>query len=67
MSLAAGHSVRKLVFANPSSVAENERDRIRERVRDAKQHLASQRPYNGSKRPIGFDVVDGRLVPNAND
>jgi putative DNA-invertase from lambdoid prophage Rac len=56
------------VFTILSAVAENERDRIRERVRDAKRHRASQRLYNGGKRPFGFDVVDdGRLVPNANE
>jgi len=36
-------------------------------VRDAKRHRASQRLYNGGKRPFGFDVVDGRLVPKANE
>ena len=38
---------------------------IRERVRDAKRHRAEQRLYNGGKRQFGWDVVDGRLVPNA--
>jgi putative DNA-invertase from lambdoid prophage Rac len=50
------------------AVAENERDRIRERVRDAKRHRAEQRLYNGGKRPFGFDVEgEGKnkhLVPN---
>jgi len=36
-------------------------------VRDAKRHRASQRLYNGGKRPFDFDVVDGHLVPNANE
>jgi putative DNA-invertase from lambdoid prophage Rac len=62
-----GNGISKLVFTILSAVAENERDRIRERVRDAKRHRASQRLYNGGKRPFGFDVVDGRLVPNANE
>jgi DNA invertase Pin-like site-specific DNA recombinase len=48
-------------------VAENERDRIRERVRDVKRHRASQRPYNGGKRPFGYDIDKGRLVPNENE
>lgn len=59
-----GNGISKLVFTILSAVAENERDRIRERVRDAKRHRASQRLYNGGKRPFGFNVVDGRLVPN---
>lgn len=62
-----GNGISKLVFTILSAVAENERDRIRERVRDAKRHRVSQRLYNGGKRPFGFDVVEGRLVPNANE
>jgi putative DNA-invertase from lambdoid prophage Rac len=62
-----GNGISKLVFTILSAVAENERDRIRERVRDAKRHRASQRLYNGGKRPFGYDVLDGRLVPNANE
>jgi hypothetical protein len=52
-------------------VAENERDRIRERARDVKRHRASQRLFNGGKRPFGFDIKgegkDRRLVPNATE
>jgi DNA invertase Pin-like site-specific DNA recombinase len=62
-----GNGISKLVFTILSAVAENERDRIRERVREAKRHRASQRLYNGGKRPFGFEVVDGRLVPNASE
>lgn len=60
-----GNGISKLVFTILSAVAENERDRIRERIRDVKRHLASQGIYNGGKQPFGFDVLDGRLVPNA--
>ena len=59
-----GNGISKLVFTILSAVAENERDRIRERIRDVKRHLAAQGVYNGGRRPFGFDVVDGRLVPN---
>jgi DNA invertase Pin-like site-specific DNA recombinase len=59
-----GNGISKLVFTILSAVAENERDRIRERIRDVKRHLASRGVYAGGKRPFGFDVVDGRLVPN---
>ena len=27
----------------------------------------SRRLYNGGKRPFGYDIVEGRLVPNANE
>jgi putative DNA-invertase from lambdoid prophage Rac len=66
-----GNGISKLVFTILSAVAENERDRIRERVRDVKRHRASQRLYNGGKRPFGFDIEgegkNRRLVPNANE
>ena len=62
-----GNGISKLVFTILSAVAENERDRIRERIRDVKRHLASQGIYGGGKRPFGFDVVDGRLIANANE
>ena len=55
------------MFTILSAVAENERERIRERIRDVKRHLASQGIYGGSKRPFGRDVVDGKLVPNADE
>jgi putative DNA-invertase from lambdoid prophage Rac len=51
-----GNGISKLVFTILSAVAESERDRIRERVREAKRHRVSQRLYNGGKRPFGFDI-----------
>jgi putative DNA-invertase from lambdoid prophage Rac len=62
-----GNGISKLIFTILSAVAENERDRIRERIRDVKRHLASQGVYGGGKRPFGFDVVDSRLVPKAEE
>jgi putative DNA-invertase from lambdoid prophage Rac len=62
-----GNGISKLVFTILSAVAENERDRIRERIREVKCHLASQGVYGGGKRPFGFDVVNERLVPNSNE
>lgn len=59
------NGISKLVFTILSAVAENERDRIRERIREVKRHLAEQGVYGGGKKPFGFDVVDGRLVENA--
>lgn len=59
-----GNGISKLVFTILSAVAENERDRIRERIRDVKRNLAGQGIYNGGRRPIGFEVGEGgRLVP----
>ena len=62
-----GNGVSKLVFTILSAVAENERERIRERIRDVKRHLASQGIYGGGKRPFGYDVIGGRLVPNKDE
>jgi putative DNA-invertase from lambdoid prophage Rac len=66
-----GNGISKLVFTILSAVAENVRDQIRERVREAKRHRASQRLYNGGKRPFGFDIKGERpnayLVENANE
>jgi putative DNA-invertase from lambdoid prophage Rac len=63
-----GNGMSKMVFTILAAVAEGERDRIRERIRDAKRHLTSQGVFSGGLRPFGYDKVqDGeivRLVPN---
>ncbi|SRR6266851_320674 len=59
-----GNGIGKLVFTILAAVAENARDAIRERVREAKRYRVSQQLYNGGKRPFGYDVVDGHLVVN---
>jgi putative DNA-invertase from lambdoid prophage Rac len=63
-----GNGMSKMVFTILAAVAEGERDRIRERIRDAKRHLAAQGISSGGSRPFGFDLVlDGkikRLIPN---
>ena len=61
-----GNGISKLVFTILSAVAENEIG-FCERIRDVKRHLASQGIYGGGKRPFGYDVVEGRLVPRANE
>ena len=62
-----GNGISKMVFTILAAVAEGERDRLRERIRDAKRHLAAQGVYSGGKRPFGYDIVlDGevsRLCP----
>jgi hypothetical protein len=56
--------IGKLTFTILSAVAENKRDRIRERIRDVKRHLANQGVYGGRKRPFGYDIVEKRLIAN---
>jgi putative DNA-invertase from lambdoid prophage Rac len=66
-----GNGISKMVFTILAAVAEGERDRIRERIRDAKRHMAAQGEFSGGKRPYGFDIVEAgdvrRLVPNATE
>jgi putative DNA-invertase from lambdoid prophage Rac len=66
-----GNGISKMVFTILAAVAEGERDRIRERIRDAKRHLTAQGVFSGGKRPFGFDLVqDGditRMVPNESE
>lgn len=63
-----GNGISKMVFTILAAVAEGERDQLRERIRDAKRHLASEGVYSGGKRQFGYNIVlDGdvsRLVPN---
>ncbi len=60
-----GNGISKLIFTILSAVAESERDRIRERIRDVKRNMWHRGLYNGGKKPFGWDIVDGRLVPNS--
>jgi putative DNA-invertase from lambdoid prophage Rac len=74
-----GNGISKLVFTILAAVAENERDRIRERIREAKAHMATMGIFSGGRRPFGYDIVEvpGRqnengktlknLVPNTEE
>ncbi len=61
------NGVSKLVFTILAAVAENERDRIRERIREVKQDMKKRGRYSGGKRPYGWNVIDGELVPNPDE
>jgi putative DNA-invertase from lambdoid prophage Rac len=52
-----GNGISKMVFTIPAAVAEGERDRIRQRIREVKRHLADNGIFSGGKRPYGFDIV----------
>jgi len=58
--------VGKLVFSILAAVAEMERSRISERVRDAKTFLQSGSYFVGGKVPAGYAVKDGKLVAHEN-
>jgi putative DNA-invertase from lambdoid prophage Rac len=53
-----GNGISKLVFTILAAVAENERDRIRERIREAKAHMATMGIFSGGRRPFGYDVIE---------
>ena len=58
-----GNGISKLVFTILSAVAEAERDRIRERIRDVKADQRQRQRYLGGKLPFGWRVgQDGELV-----
>jgi len=58
-----GNGISKLVFTILSAVAEAERDRIRERIRDVKSDQRRRRRYLGGIVPFGWKVgADGELI-----
>jgi DNA invertase Pin-like site-specific DNA recombinase len=58
-----GNGISKLVFTILSAVAEAERDRIRERIRDVKADQRRRQRYLGGIVPFGWSVgSDGELV-----
>ena len=58
-----GNGISKLVFTILSAVAEAERDRIRERIRDVKTDQRNRSRYLGGKVPFGWTVdTAGALI-----
>jgi DNA invertase Pin-like site-specific DNA recombinase len=61
-----GNGISKLVFTILSAVAEAERDRIRERIRDVKADQRRRHRYLGGILPFGWRLgEDGELVPHS--
>jgi putative DNA-invertase from lambdoid prophage Rac len=54
-----GNGISKLVFTILSAVAEAERDRIRERIKDVKADQRKRRRYLGGTVPFGWRVGGG--------
>ena len=60
----AGNGISKLFLTIAAAFAEAERDRIRERIGQAKADQKSRGRFLGGDVPFGFEVgVDGALVP----
>jgi putative DNA-invertase from lambdoid prophage Rac len=58
-----GNGISKLVFTILSAVAEAERDRIRERIRDIKSDQRSRSRYLGGRVPFGWSIgPEGELM-----
>jgi len=58
-----GDGISKLVFTILSAVAEAERDRTRERIRDVKADQRARRRYLGGTTPFGWKIGEaGELV-----
>lgn len=63
-----GNGIGKLVFTILAAVADNERERIAERIREVKRDMSQRGLHSGGERPFGYDIVrEGKLrhlVPN---
>lgn len=59
-----GNGVGAIIFTILSAFACFERERIASRISEVKQLRKSQGFYVGGRRGFGFDVVDGKKVPN---
>jgi DNA invertase Pin-like site-specific DNA recombinase len=58
----SGNGIAKLLLTVLSAFAEFERDRISERIKDAKRQMRAEGRSQGGKRPFGYQVdADGKL------
>jgi len=62
-----GNGIGAIVFTILSAFATFERDRIATRIREVKQLKKSQGKFTGGKRAFGYDVIDERKVPRADE
>jgi DNA invertase Pin-like site-specific DNA recombinase len=62
-----GNGISKLVFTILSAVAEAERDRIRERIREVKADQRKRRRYLGGIVPFGWQIGDGGALVEVAD
>lgn len=59
-----GNGVGAIIFTILSAFATFERERIASRISEVKQMRKAQGYFVGGRSGFGFDVVDGRKVPN---
>lgn len=60
----SGNGLSKLFLTIAAAFAEAERDRIVERITQTKADQRQQQRFLGGRRPFGFNVIDGNLVPD---
>jgi putative DNA-invertase from lambdoid prophage Rac len=64
----SGDGIAKLVLTILAAIAEFERERIGERIRDAKRHQRRTGQYLGGDRPFGWRIGDnGALIEDENE
>jgi DNA invertase Pin-like site-specific DNA recombinase len=59
-----GNGVGAIIFTILSAFATFERERIASRISEVKQMRKAQGYFVGGRRGFGFDVLDGKKVPN---
>lgn len=59
-----GNGVGAIIFTILSAFADFERTRIASRISEVKQMRKSQGFYVGGRRGFGFNIVEGKKVPN---
>lgn len=59
-----GNGVGAIIFTILSAFASFERERIAARISEVKQMRKAQGYYVGGRRGFGFNVIDGKKVPN---
>ena len=59
-----GNGVGAIIFTILSAFATFERERIASRISEVKQMRKAQGYFVGGRRAFGFDVVDGKKIPN---
>jgi DNA invertase Pin-like site-specific DNA recombinase len=62
-----GNDISKLVFTILSAVAEAERDRVREPIREVKADQRKRRRYLGGIVPFGWQIGDGGALVEVAD
>jgi DNA invertase Pin-like site-specific DNA recombinase len=64
MGEVTGSGVGAIIFTILSAFASFERDRVATRIKEVKERRRADGYFVGGRRGFGFNVIDGRKVPN---